>query len=74
MNGKIDCSDFIQPEYEKIVELSRFTEDQRKVFDFLNSDKYTDEGIMLKLNLSRKRYYEIKKKVINKIVRVLPYL
>lgn len=74
MNGKIDCSDFIQPEYERIIELARFTEDQKKVFDFLNSDKYTDEGIMLKLNLSRKRYYAIKKKVIDKVTRTMAYL
>lgn len=74
MNGKIDCSDFIQPEYERIIELARFTEDQKKVFDLLNSDKYTDEGIMLELNFSRKRYYTIKKKVMNKVIRVIPYL
>lgn len=74
MNGKIKCSDFIQPEYDKIIELARFTEEQRKVFDLLNEDRKNDEGIMFTLHLSRKRYYAIKKAVINKIVRILPYL
>lgn len=70
MNRKIKCSDFIQPEYDKIIELARFTEEQRKVFDLLNEDRKNDEGIMFTLHLSRKRYYAIKKAVINKIVRI----
>lgn len=74
MNGKIKCSDFIQPEYDKIIEMARFTDEQRKVFDFLNEDCKTDEGIMLSLHLSRRKYYEIKKAVINKVVRILPYI
>lgn len=74
MNRKIKCSDFIQPEYDKIIELARFTEEQRKVFDLLNEDRKNDEGIMFTLHLLRKRYYAIKKAVINKIVRILPYL
>lgn len=59
MNRKIKCSDFIQPEYDKIIELARFTEEQRKVFDLLNEDRKNDEGIMFTLHLSRKRYYAI---------------
>lgn len=74
MNGKIKCSDFIQPEYDKIIELARFTEEQRKVFDLLNEDCKNDDGIMFTLHLSRKRYYAIKKVVIDKVVRVLKYL
>ena len=74
MSEKFRCSDFIQPEYEKIILLARFTEEQRNVFDLLNEDRLNDEGIMLELHLPRKRYYNTKKRVIEKVIKTIPYL
>lgn len=74
MTTKINCSEFVQAEYEKIVALARFTDEQRGIFDLLNEDKLNDEGIMLKMNLSRKRYYKVKKIVLQKVIKILPNL
>ena len=51
--------------------MANFTDDQRAVFDELNKNKYYDYAIMLNLNIPNRRYYLIKKIVINKTERLV---
>ena len=58
-------------ELEQIIKMANFTDDQRAVFDELNKNKYYDYAIMLNLNIPNRRYYLIKKIVINKTERLV---
>jgi hypothetical protein len=51
--------------------MANFTDDQRAVFDELNKNKYYDYAIMLNLNIPNRRYYLIKKIVIDKTERLV---
>ena len=57
-------------ELEQIIQRANFTDDQRAVFDELNKNKYYDYAIMLNLNIPNRRYYLIKKIVIDKTERL----
>lgn len=58
-------------ELEQIIQRANFTDDQRAVFDELNKNKYYDYAIMLNLNIPNRRYYLIKKIVIDKTERLV---
>lgn len=58
-------------ELEQIIKMANFTDDQRAVFDELNKNKYYDYAIMLNLNIPNRRYYLIKKIVIDKTERLV---
>ena len=55
---------------DQIIARANFTDDQKAIFDELNKDKYYDYGIMLNLNIPNRRYYDIKKIVIDKAERI----
>ena len=58
-------------ELEQIIKMANFTDDQRAGFDELNKNKYYDYAIMLNLNIPNRRYYLIKKIVIDKTERLV---
>ena len=71
MKARVNISALTQMELEQIIKRANFTDDQRAVFDELNKNKYYDYAIMLNLNIPNRRYYLIKKIVIDKTERLV---
>ena len=69
-NKRIRISKLTKREYNIILEDANFTEDQLKIFKELNKDQYYDCAIMASLNMSPRRFYEIKGVVIDKTERI----
>ena len=60
---------FLTPKDIKILhEKADFTEDQLAILKHLRKGDLSDEGIMLELQLSRNKYYDIKADLLYKIV------
>ena len=53
-------------------ELANFSVDQKKVFSLLALDTLYANGIMLALNMSKRRYYEVLAEVLDKFKLLLP--
>lgn len=66
---------FIKSDIEKIIENANFNEDQLKVFEYITSPsygiKYTNTSIAMKMNISERKFYNIKREVDAKIRRIL---
>ena len=71
MKEKVKFSALIKKDVEKIMEEANFTDEQMKIFSCLLKDKYTDVGIMEITKIPHKRYYEVKKIISEKIIRVM---
>lgn len=69
-NMRIRICRLTKREYEIVEENANFTEDQRRVFVELNKDRYYDVAIMSMLQISPRRYYEIKAIVVDKVDRI----
>ena len=69
--NKDDISCLIREDIERINHDAAWTNDQAKIFNYLLTDHYTDEGIMLNMGISRNRYYRIKRQVLNKLIRLI---
>lgn len=69
-HGKIKLTNLIQSDIDEINNLAAWTRDQEEVFKMLVDNSFNDSGIMSELNLRRSRYYEIKKQVTEKVVRI----
>ena len=67
---KIDISALTRAELEHIVEEANFTEDQQKIFAALNKDSQYDYAIMMDIGISGRRYYKLKKIVMEKVERI----
>lgn len=52
-----------------LEEKAELTDEQKIILEYLRKNDLTDEGIMLKLCLSRNKYYKIKEKLFEKIIR-----
>lgn len=50
-------------------EKAELTDEQKIILEHLRKNDLTDEGIMLELSLSRNKYYKIKEKLFEKIIR-----
>ena len=66
----INISALTRAEFDKIIEDANFTEEQRMIFLALNKDNQYDYGIMLEIGISGRRYYKLKKIVIQKVERI----
>ena len=55
---------------DQIIARANFTDDQKAIFNELNKDKYYDYAIMINLNIPNRRYYNLKKIVIDKAERI----
>lgn len=69
-NKRIKISRLTKREYNLILEDANFTDDQLKIFKELNRDQYYDCAIMASINMSPRRFYEIKAVVIDKVERI----
>lgn len=58
-------------ELENVIQKANFTDEQKAVFSELNKNKYYDYAIMINLNIPNRRYYLIKKIVLDKTERIV---
>ena len=65
----VDLSFLTKKDIEILDEKADFTDEQRVILEHLRKNDLSDEGIMLKLRLSRNKYYKIKENLIQKIIR-----
>lgn len=56
-------------EFERLKSKLNLNEDELKLIELLASGKYSDEGIMLNMHISRNKFYQIKKNISDKILR-----
>lgn len=72
---KIKYRNFIKSDIEKIIENANFNDDQLTVFKYLTSSSYgvtiTNTSIAMRMNISDRKFYCIKKEVDNKINRII---
>lgn len=66
----IKVSALTKKEFERIKAEANFSELQLKIFEELNRDEVYDVGIMTKLGLSQREYYEVKKITVDKVIRI----
>lgn len=65
----IDLSFLSKSEVAHLDEQIGFTDNEKQIIEHLVKNDLTDDGIMLKLHLSRNKYYKIKLNAVYKIVR-----
>lgn len=68
--NRVKISALTRSEAQRVIEEANFSEDQLKIFNSLNQDRFYDYAIMDQLSLDRKRYYSIKKIVLDKVERI----
>ena len=71
MGRRIRYDEFIKADVDYIIANANFTKAQLEIFSELCKGQMYDEGICMKLNLSPSAYYRTKRKIADKIVRVL---
>lgn len=71
MGRKVRYDTLIKDDVDKIVARANFTDEQNAVFEELCKGRLYDAGIWLKLNMGQTKYYEVKKKVEDKVTRIL---
>ena len=71
MGRRIRYDEFIKSDIDFIVSNANFTDAQMEIFLELCKGSLYDEGICLKLCMSPSSYYRTKKKITDKIVRVM---
>lgn len=64
-----DLSFLTKKDIEVLREKAELSEEQWAILEHLRRNDLTDEGIMLELCLSRNKYYRIKEKLFEKIIR-----
>lgn len=69
-NLRIKISRLTKKKYELIREEANFTEEQEKIFVQLNKDQLYDVAIMSMIQISPRRYYDIKAIVVDKVERI----
>lgn len=55
---------------EAILDDGNFSAEQEQVFRLLNKDELFDVGIMTRLGLSNRHYYDVKSVVLAKVERI----
>lgn len=70
MKSHIRISSLTRSELEAILDEGNFSQEQEQVFRLLNKDELFDIGIMQKLGLSNRHYYDVKSVVMSKIERI----
>lgn len=69
-NQRLRVSSLTAKEYTAIKEAANFTPEQLAIYESLNHDEVYDIGIMMMLNISSRKYYDLKKVTVDKIERI----
>lgn len=64
-----DLSFLTKKDIEVLNEKAELTEEQKIILEHLRKNDLSDDGIMMELRLSRNKYYKMKEKLFEKIIR-----
>ena len=70
-NHRINIAALTQKELDAVIAAANFTHDQAEIFKELNKDTLYDIGVMARLGIPARRYYETKKTTVDKCERIL---
>ena len=70
-NHRINITALTQRELDAVIAAANFSHDQEEIFKELNKDTLYDVGVMAKLGIPARRYYETKKTTVEKCERIL---
>jgi hypothetical protein len=70
-NHRINITALTQRELDAVIAAANFSHDQEEIFKELNKDTLYDIGVMAKLGIPARRYYEVKKVTVDKCERIL---
>ena len=70
MKSRIRISALTRAEMEAILADGNFSAEQENIFRLLNKDELFDVGIMSRLGLSNRHYYDVKAVVLAKVERI----
>lgn len=74
MCNRIRINALTKSELEAVIAAANFTQDQAMIFKEMNTDLLYDIGIMAKLGIPPRRYYDTKRITVDKTERVLKEL
>ena len=70
-NHRVNITALTQKELDAVIAAANFSADQAQIFNELNKDTLYDVGVMAKLGIPARRYYEVKKVTVDKCERIL---
>lgn len=73
-NNRVQVNALTRSEITAVIAAANFTSDQEAIFNELNADTLYDIGIMAKLGIPPRRYYDTKRMTVDKTERVLKEL
>jgi hypothetical protein len=71
MCNRVRINALTKSEFEAVIAAANFTPDQAMIFKEMNTDLLYDIGIMAKLGIPPRRYYDTKRITVDKTERVL---
>lgn len=71
MCNRVRINALTKSELEAVIAAANFTPDQAMIFKEMNTDLLYDIGIMAKLGIPPRRYYDTKRITVDKTERVL---
>ena len=72
--NRVRLTALTKSELEAVLSAANFSHDQEAIFNELNNDTLYDIGVMMKLGIPERRYYETKRTTIDKTERILQEL
>lgn len=72
--NRVRLTALTKSELEAVLSAANFSHDQEAIFNELNKDTLYDIGVMMKLGIPERRYYETKRTTIDKTERILQEL
>ena len=72
--NRVKLTSLTKSELESVLSAANFSHDQEAIFNELNKDTLYDIGIMTKLGIPERRYYDTKRTTIDKTERILQEL
>lgn len=72
--NRVRLTALTKSEIEAVLSAANFSHDQEAIFNELNKDTLYDIGIMSKLGIPERRYYDTKRTTIDKTERILQEL
>lgn len=74
MCNRVRINALTKSELEAVIAAANFTPDQAMIFKEMNTDLLYDIGIMAKLGIPPRRYYDTKRITVDKTERILKEL
>lgn len=68
---RLKISALTKQELDLVVKEANFTDEQLAIFKELNKDKFYDYAIMSSLSIPTRKFYDLKKIILDKVERIL---